>query len=53
MRTERVPTFRLMVELENESALRLYRQTGFVRVRRIHDYYGPGRDAWRMRLRLS
>jgi ribosomal protein S18 acetylase RimI-like enzyme len=53
MRSERVSTIRLMVELENESALRLYRQAGFVRVRRVKDYYGPGRDAWRMRLRLS
>jgi len=43
----------LMVGTENESALRFYEQFGFTRVRKVKRYYGPGRDAWRMRLKLS
>ena len=41
---------RLMVETANAPALRFYRQSGFVRTRLVRRYYGPGRDAWRMRL---
>jgi ribosomal-protein-alanine N-acetyltransferase len=52
LRTQQVATFRLMVEVENEPALRFYRQAGFIRVLRAKNYYGPGRDAWRMHLRL-
>jgi ribosomal-protein-alanine N-acetyltransferase len=43
-------TVRLMVDTSNASALRFYRQYGFVRVRLVKRYYGAGRDAWRMRL---
>jgi [ribosomal protein S18]-alanine N-acetyltransferase len=43
-------TLRLMVGTTNAPALRLYRQYGFVRTRLVKRYYGPGRDAWRMRL---
>jgi [ribosomal protein S18]-alanine N-acetyltransferase len=43
-------TLRLMVSTVNTSALRFYRQYGFVRTRLVKRYYGPGRDAWRMRL---
>jgi [ribosomal protein S18]-alanine N-acetyltransferase len=45
-------TLRLMVSTENEPALRFYARFGFIRVRKIKRYYGPGRDAWRMRLEL-
>ena len=41
---------RLMVSTANAPALRFYRQYGFVRTRLVKRYYGPGRDAWRMRL---
>lgn len=41
---------RLMVSTTNASALRFYRQYGFVRTRLVKRYYGAGRDAWRMRL---
>lgn len=43
-------TLRLMVSTSNASALRFYRRYGFVRTRLVKDYYGAGRDAWRMRL---
>lgn len=46
-------TLRLMVSTTNEPALRFYRQYGFVRIRLVKRYYGPGRDAWRMRLNES
>jgi ribosomal protein S18 acetylase RimI-like enzyme len=44
---------RLMVSTTNAPALRFYRQYGFVRTRLVKRYYGPGRDAWRMRLSES
>ena len=44
---------RLMVETANEAALRFYRQFGFIRVRKVPRYYGRGRDAWRMQLKLT
>ena len=43
-------TLRLMVSTQNDAALRFYRRYGFVRTRRVKDYYGRGRDGWRMRL---
>ncbi len=46
-------TLRLMVSTENEPALRFYARFGFIRVRKVKRYYGPGRDAWRMRLELG
>jgi ribosomal-protein-alanine N-acetyltransferase len=48
----RARTLRLMVGTKNESALRFYERFGFTRVRKVKRYYGPGRDAWRMRLEL-
>jgi len=44
---------RLMVNTTNEPALRFYRQFGFIRTRKVANYYGAGRDAWRMRLKLA
>jgi ribosomal-protein-alanine N-acetyltransferase len=44
---------RLMVSTANEPALRFYRQFGFIRTRKVANYYGAGRDAWRMRLKLA
>jgi [ribosomal protein S18]-alanine N-acetyltransferase len=52
LRSEGAGTLRLMVHTENESALRFYRQFGFIRVRKVKRYYGAGRDAWRMRMEL-
>ena len=49
----RAGSLRLMVGTENEPALRFYQQFGFMRVKKVKRYYGPGRDAWRMRLKLS
>lgn len=45
-------SIRLMVGIDNEPALRFYEQFGFTRVRKVKRYYGPGRDAWHMRLKL-
>lgn len=42
----------LMVRPDNGNAIRLYRTFGFIRVRRVKDYYGRGADAWRMRVEL-
>jgi ribosomal-protein-alanine N-acetyltransferase len=52
LRSQRIGALRLMVSVKNESALRFYLRAGFVRVRRVKDYYDTGRDAWRMRLHL-
>jgi ribosomal-protein-alanine N-acetyltransferase len=52
LRMAEVASMRLMVSVDNEAALRFYRRFGFIRVRRVGRYYGPGRDAWRMRLKL-
>lgn len=50
LRREGRCTLRLMVGTANADALRFYRRYGFVRTRLVRRYYGPGRDAWRMRL---
>jgi [ribosomal protein S18]-alanine N-acetyltransferase len=50
-RLEGAGALRLMVSTTNASALRFYRQYGFVRTRLVKRYYGAGRDAWRMCLR--
>jgi [ribosomal protein S18]-alanine N-acetyltransferase len=52
LRSQAAGILRLMVGTENEPALRFYERFGFTRVRRVKRYYGPGRDAWRMRLEL-
>jgi len=50
LRAKNCGALRLMVSTVNAPAFRFYRQYGFVRTRRVKDYYGAGRDAWRMRL---
>jgi [ribosomal protein S18]-alanine N-acetyltransferase len=52
LRSQGAGTLRLMVSTTNESALRFYQRSGFIRVRKVKRYYGAGRDAWRMRLKL-
>lgn len=52
LKTERVKTWWLMVNTANESAIAFYERYGFVPTKRVKRYYGPGRDAWRMRLAL-
>ena len=42
----------LMVATTNHSAIRFYEKYGFARKRRTKRYYGPGRDAWRMKFDL-
>lgn len=49
----RAGSLRLMVSTSNAVALRFYQRFGFSRVRKVPGYYGVGRDAWRMRLKIS
>ena len=49
----RAGSLRLMVSTSNAAALRFYQQFGFSQVRKVPGYYGVGRDAWRMRLKIS
>jgi ribosomal-protein-alanine N-acetyltransferase len=51
LRSQGTGALRLMVETANQPALRFYQRFGFMRVRKVARYYGPGRDAWRMQLR--
>ena len=50
LKRRRVVVWRLMVGIKNEDAIRFYRGLGFRRVRTVKNYYGTGRDAWRMEL---
>jgi [ribosomal protein S18]-alanine N-acetyltransferase len=52
LRSRGAGALRLMVSTKNEPALRFYERFGFTRLRKVKRYYGPGRDAWRMRLDL-
>ncbi len=52
LRTGRVKTWWLMVDVANASAIRFYETYGFVQTKRVKRYYSAGRDAWRMRLSL-
>ena len=42
----------LTVEVGNKDAIALYRRLGFVRLRTVPNYYGKGRNGWRMQLLL-
>jgi [ribosomal protein S18]-alanine N-acetyltransferase len=53
LRSQGAGALRLMVGMANEPALRFYQRFGFIRVRKVKRYYGPGRDAWRMRMKLE
>lgn len=53
LRAEGARDLTLEVGVENTSAIALYESLGFHKVRRLGDYYGAGRDAWRMSLCLS
>jgi len=53
LRALRVKAWWLMVETENESALRFYEKYGFKREKISKRYYGPGRNAWRMRFKAT
>lgn len=52
LRAKHVRILRLMVSTTNASAIQFYLSYGFVRVRRVHNYYGAHRDAWRMSLAI-
>ncbi|HXA65568.1 MAG TPA: ribosomal protein S18-alanine N-acetyltransferase [Bryobacteraceae bacterium] len=52
LRSRRVKTWWLMVATSNDPAIRFYESYGFVRTRRSKRYYGTGRDAWRMKLKI-
>jgi ribosomal protein S18 acetylase RimI-like enzyme len=50
LRQEGVRRVVLEVDVQNTPAVSLYESEGFCRLRRLRDYYAPGRDAWKMRL---
>lgn len=52
LRSRQVSTWWLMVATSNAPAIRFYESYGFERKRRTKRYYGPGRDAWRMKFKL-
>ena len=49
LQSQRVKTWWLMVEVDNQAAIDFYRKYGFKRTKLVKRYYGAGRDAWRMR----
>lgn len=51
--TERLRAILLEVDADNTPAIGLYHRAGFRRSRLLRDYYGPGRNGWKMRLDLS
>jgi ribosomal protein S18 acetylase RimI-like enzyme len=52
-RAEGIASVYLEVDSANEAAIRLYQSAGFSRLRNLANYYGPGKDACKMVLRLS
>jgi ribosomal-protein-alanine N-acetyltransferase len=48
-----IQDLRLMVDVDNEPAIRLYKRLGFARIRTVPDYYRKGRSAWCMAVRLA
>jgi len=52
LRSLPVSAWWLMVATNNHPAMHFYENYGFTRTRRSKQYYGAGRDAWRMKLNL-
>lgn len=52
LRLRGVSKIALVVRLDNQPAISLYRKLGFERERRINSYYEDGAPAWRMRALL-
>jgi ribosomal protein S18 acetylase RimI-like enzyme len=53
LRGEHVEVVALEVAADNVPAIALYESLGFLKTRRLTDYYGPGEDGWRMRLTFA
>jgi [ribosomal protein S18]-alanine N-acetyltransferase len=53
LHSRRIKTWWLMVGVENEAAIRFYEKYGFKRQKILKRYYGPGRNAWRMRFKAT
>jgi [ribosomal protein S18]-alanine N-acetyltransferase len=53
LRSRKIKTWWLMVGVENEAAIRFYEKYGFMRQKMVKGYYGPARNAWRMRFKAT
>ncbi len=53
LRSRGIKTWWLMVEVENEAAIRFYEKYGFKRQKMVKGYYGRARNAWRMRFKAT
>jgi [ribosomal protein S18]-alanine N-acetyltransferase len=53
LRSRDIKNWWLMVGVENEAALRFYEKYGFKRQKMVKGYYGPKRNAWRMRFKAT
>jgi ribosomal protein S18 acetylase RimI-like enzyme len=43
----------LEVDVDNSTAIKLYESFGFSKAKRLKDYYAPGKDGWKMHLRMD
>ena len=52
LKAEGVSTVHLEVDVDNAPAIALYESFGYTKIRRLAGYYGPGKDGWKMQLKL-
>ncbi len=52
LKAEGIATVFLEVDVENIPAIALYEAFGFKKIRRMADYYAPGKDGWKMQLKV-
>jgi len=53
LQTEGISSVYLEVAENNRPAISLYESMGFIKVRRLPDYYGLGRHAWKMHAKIA
>ncbi len=52
LKAEGITTVFLEVDVDNAPAIALYEAFGFKKIRRLTDYYSPGKDGWKMQLKV-